>query len=80
MQIFNIIEGWAKYLTGETDPEAIRRAKICRDCPHAEGGTFLDWLPEKGLEEVKGLKCGICTCPLVAKIRSTNETCPISKW
>lgn len=79
-QISNIIDGWSNYLKGMTGLRENERAKICKKCAYAKVGTFERWLPSKGLEEVKGLKCSKCTCPLVAKIRSINDECPIGKW
>lgn len=28
----------------------------------------------------KGIVCGICLCPLVAKTRLIDEDCPLKKW
>lgn len=80
-QIFNIIQGWARYISGATLTEKeFQRSEICKACDFAEEGTFEEWLPETGLKEVHGLKCSKCTCPLVAKIRSEREECPLNKW
>ena len=79
-QISNIAEGWKNYLSGKTSEKERERASLCRDCPFAVVGKFEKLLPDFQLKEVQGLKCGKCTCSLVAKIRSKNESCPIGKW
>lgn len=71
-----ILEAWLKVLKGTTTDEHKRRASICKGCKHAKHKKYLEF-KELGLEEVKGYICDRCSCPLVAKIRST-ETC--DKW
>jgi len=79
-RISKIANGWKNYLSGTTTEEERRRAAICKACPHAIMGTWEKLLPDFELKEVQGLKCNICKCPLAAKIRSTNEKCPLNKW
>lgn len=80
VQIFNFIEGWAKYLVGFTSELSRERLKKCVDCEHAIEATYEDWLPDSGLKEVKGLVCNKCHCPLSAKLRANDEKCPLNKW
>ena len=79
-RISKIANGWKNYLSGTTAEEERRRAAICKACPEAIMGTWEKLLPDFELKEVQGLKCNIYKCPLAAKIRSTNEKCPLNKW
>ena len=33
-----------------------------------------------GCEHRRKLTCGLCGCPLVAKHRASDATCPIGRW
>lgn len=79
-QLSNILDGWKKYLSGEATEEEKKRASICAKCPKAVIGTYEKLMPDYSLKEIKGMKCGICDCPLSTKIRSKNEKCPLGKW
>lgn len=79
-RISNIAEGWKNYLSGRTTDQERARARICKECPAAVLGTYEKVLPDFQLEEVQGLKCSECGCPLVTKIRSTNSKCDLDKW
>lgn len=79
-RISKIAQGWLSYLVGSADEQEQERAKICSTCPEAKVGAFEQMLPDFSLVEVKGLKCKACGCPLSAKIRSTEDTCPLGKW
>jgi hypothetical protein len=76
----NIWEGWSNYVKGETSNKAKERASICKNCEFSKVGTFERLLPDYELEEVQGMKCIKCTCPLLAKLRSDDEKCPIGLW
>lgn len=78
--MFNIIEGWKKYLQGETSGLEKKRAEICRVCPHAVVGTYEKLMPDFQLKEIQGLKCTKCICPLSTKLRAKDEKCPLGKW
>lgn len=76
-----IYEGWKNYIfpNVETLKLAEARAKVCATCPHAVEGlisTFLD----DDIVDVKGLECGLCSCPLSTKIRSPKSKCEANKW
>lgn len=79
-QAFNIIKGWSAYLFGNNPDYVIERALICKDCPSAVVGSYEKFMPDDTLQEVQGLKCGECKCPLSTKLRSKNENCPLGKW
>lgn len=82
VQIFKIIQAWSTYLKNETSDIAVERSKHCVDCPEAVVGTFEKFMPDKTLQEIEGLKCNICKCPLSTKLRSedASEKCPLKKW
>ncbi|WP_417867959.1 hypothetical protein [Xanthomarina gelatinilytica] len=79
-QVSNIAQGWGKYFKGEVGALEKERAKECEQCPEAIVGTFERFMPDNSLKEIQGLKCNICKCPLSAKLRSKNESCPLGKW
>jgi len=79
-QISNIIDGWEDYLSNKTTPQTKARAQVCITCKHAVTGFFERFMPDETLQEVQGLKCNKCNCPLSAKLRSPNEKCPLKKW
>lgn len=79
MKILNIIQGWKAYLLEEENELAKERATECKKCEFAVVGTFETILKDT-IEEIQGLKCKRCGCPLCAKLRSKNETCPENKW
>jgi hypothetical protein len=78
--IFNIIEGWKKYLQGEVTELEKKRAEICKACPHAVVGSYEKLMPDFELKEIQGLKCDVCKCPLSTKLRANDEKCPLGKW
>lgn len=79
-QMFNIYQGWKKYLKGSVTELERSRAKLCKECPEAVVGTYEKLMPDYELKEVKGLKCNQCGCPLSTKLRSKEESCPLGKW
>lgn len=79
-QIYNILQGWKKYLNEEAGQLEKTRADICKDCEHATVGTYEKLMKDFKLKEIQGLKCDKCKCPLSTKLRSENEKCPLGKW
>lgn len=77
-----IYDGWKSYIV--PDPETLEiakaRAKICSGCDKVEHGVFEIFLPDFELKEIKGLKCGICNCPLSTATRSKDYHCPLGLW
>jgi len=78
-KIKEIADGWTSLALGLNSKLARDRAKICDKCPEAIFGTFEDFIDDK-IEEVKGMKCAQCGCPLSAKLRSKNSKCDLKKW
>lgn len=79
----NIIAGWANlaFSTPAVEQLAIKRAKICAECPSATvSGTYSIIAPDNKTKAIKGMKCGVCGCALSAKVRATNDSCPLGKW
>ena len=79
-KIEQIKQGWQNYLDrSEYDDEIVnKRAKICSNCDHAKQGKLLTFIKDE-LKEIQGFYCGLCTCPLSAKIRSESK-CDIQRW
>lgn len=77
-QMSNIIKAWVSVLKQSTTKQHRKRAKKCKKCNHAKYSKFVDIINDE-LRDVKGLVCGKCSCPLIAKIRS-DDKCPIDKW
>ena len=77
-QIFKIAKAWYSVFKGLTTDEHSRRAKVCGECPSKRYSKFVDFIDDQ-LKEVKGFVCNECSCPLIAKIRSTDK-CPLKKW
>lgn len=77
----SIIKGWKNYIGSDSVglATAEKRAKICAACDEITSGKILMILPDE-VKEIQGMKCGKCQCPLSAKTRSLNETCPLKKW
>ena len=81
MQISNILDGWQNYLEKSevTESLAEHRAVNCLVCPYFKKGKLLAFIKDD-LKEIEGCYCDLCKCPLSAKIRSKNETCPLGEW
>jgi hypothetical protein len=81
LHLGNILEGWENYFVENPVIEkvAIERAKHCSGCDFAKSG-FISIFVNDDIKEIKGLTCKKCSCPLSAKVRSTNEKCPIGLW
>lgn len=79
----NIIDGWSNLIIPNqtTEQLAIKRAKICAHCPKAVMDTAMHTIViDNKTKNIRGLKCGVCHCPLSAKVRSKNDSCPLGKW
>jgi hypothetical protein len=81
MQISNILNGWQNFLAKSevTELLAEHRAVNCLVCPYLKKGKLLAFIKDD-LKEIEGHYCDLCKCPLSAKIRSENETCPLGEW
>lgn len=80
MNIASILSGWKNFIDKSEVVEKIaeERAAICAACPDAKQGKLLTFVNDS-LKEIQGHYCGVCNCPLSAKIRS-NDICPKRKW
>ena len=80
-KLSNILSGWKNLIDKSevTELLAESRAKECIVCPEAKEGKILNLIKDQ-LKEVEGHYCGLCHCPLSAKIRSENENCPLGRW
>jgi ribosomal protein L37E len=76
-----IFNGWYNLLTKDKVAEKVaeERAQICARCPFAVEKTLLIFVKDD-LEEIEGMACERCGCPLSAKLRSINEKCPENLW
>lgn len=81
MNIINIISGWQNFILKNevTEKLAEERAEHCIKCPELKYGEVLAMVKDD-LKEIESHYCGLCKCPLSAKIRSKNETCPKQLW
>jgi len=80
----NIVAGWSNLIFGDPAVEqlAIKRAKICAECPSAQfsGGIYYLTTMDQKTKQVRGLRCGECGCALSAKVRAVDDRCPLGKW
>jgi len=69
MILKHIINGWGNVIIKDKEVEELaeNRLKSCSDCP-------------KKIQMFNVDCCGLCHCPLLAKIRSIETTCPLGKW
>lgn len=73
------ISGWGNVIKGLTTDIHKNRAKSCDKCPLKKESIIKQFLPDfSGTEEVNGMVCEPCGCPLQAKIRSEEKLC--EKW
>lgn len=80
-RISNILNGWENFIEKNEVSEKLAklRAVNCSDCSSAKKGLLTAFINDD-LKEIQGYYCNECKCPLSAKIRSINETCPLKKW
>jgi len=81
VRISNILNGWKNYFIEDEVAEKIaeERAQFCAKCPFAIEKKLLIFVKDD-LEEIEGMACARCDCPLSAKLRSANEKCPEKLW
>ena len=77
----NIVEGWGNYVFENDEVESIarQRAEECGKCDEAIVGIVAALVIDE-IKDIEGMVCNKCNCPLSAKTRSLNETCPLRKW
>lgn len=69
MKLSEIFEGWVNVAFKKEEVETIakKRVEACNSCPSKKNNSVYDY-------------CGECHCPLIAKIRSLENNCPLGKW
>lgn len=74
--------GWKNYVFENPEIEAMakQRAEICAGCDHANEGWIAKPLPDGKLQEIEGMICDLCDCPLSTMLRSQDEKCKKNKW
>ena len=77
----SIIKGWSNYINPDPNVEAVamERAKICSECNHSKNGWYAYFMEDE-VTEIKGMVCGLCSCPLSTLLRSRDEKCKIDLW
>lgn len=81
INVINILKGWQNFIDKSEVSEEVakNRAAKCSVCPFAKHSKLLAFINDD-LKEIEGFKCSKCSCPLSAKLRSLNETCPDGRW
>lgn len=85
MKVKNVLDGWYHVLFKDEKVEQLakQRAEICYNCKHKKF-TNVTVFMNNDFHSIQDFVCNVCSktfkCPLVAKIRSVNETCPKEKW
>lgn len=69
------MQGWKNYTfpNNKVEESAKIKAEICAKCPHAVNSVWDEILPDATLQEVKGMKCELCDCPLSTLLRSDKK-------
>lgn len=69
------MQGWKNYTfpNKKVEESAKKKAKICAKCLHAVNSVWDEILPDATLQEVKGMKCDLCDCPLSTLLRSDKK-------
>lgn len=80
-----VISGWKNFIIKSdiVEEEALRRAKICAECPLIEKKVMLSFIKETNdFKDIEGYRCSICKCPTSALIRSEGKRCSDNppKW
>ena len=75
-----IVQGWANYAfeNYKIEQRANERAIICSVCEYARNDVWFD-LKDSRIQEISGIACFACECPLSTKLRS-DDKCPLGKW
>lgn len=79
--MINILKGWFNYFFPSAVGEGLVHARMvhCNSCPQAQVRTYAKVIDDE-VVQVKGKVCARCLCPLSAKLRSPNSTCPDGRW
>lgn len=70
----NIIDGWTNVVFTDPEVEVIANSRMeqCNQCDNKHRVVIIN--------NIAYYNCKICKCPLISKVRSTDEHCPIDKW
>lgn len=74
-----MIKEWIKAFKELPTTEDRRRSEICKTCDFAKESKYLEFINGQ-IEDVKGLYCNQCKCPLISKIKTTNPKHVCKKW
>jgi len=83
LKLLNIVDGWANLAAVDPKVEILahKRASICAQCPAAvASGALYTVVVDNRTKQIRGMSCQDCGCPLSAKVRSVNDSCPRGKW
>ena len=79
-----ILQGWTNvaFKNEYFEKLAKERAKVCAGCEFfTTEYKFKKWTPpENNIEEIRGMGCERCGCPLSSKLRQVLQECPEKKW
>ncbi len=64
-QLKNMLNGWKNVVITDSEVEALAQQR----------SEICLGCPHK-----KKITCGLCGCPLKAKLRAVDETCPDQRW
>ena len=82
-KLHNILNGWTNLAFSDPKVEALatKRASICAQCPAATfSSTAYAVVVDNKTSIVRGMSCSDCGCPLSAKVRAVDDSCPRQKW
>lgn len=68
MKLYRIVRAYLRVILFRLSDEEKVREDICWSCPKLDN------------DKIYGYHCGVCGCPLFAKIRDVDEGCPLGKW
>lgn len=76
-----IVIGWTKLATHDKAAAELarKRAEFCGVCEFAVKKKYLDEINDE-VEIINGYVCSKCSCPLSAKLRVADESCPLGLW
>ena len=77
----NILQGWKNYAFESKEIESMAKARAveCAKCELAVYGLVSSLVDDR-IEDIKGLKCSMCDCPLSGLLRAPDEKCKLDKW
>jgi hypothetical protein len=78
MSAKEIINGWKNTVLKDPEVEKLAevRLAICKECPKQSDNARKNGYKSARLD----VHCTECSCPLIAKTRSTLSKCPLNKW